>query len=137
MKAFALALTIALSTAVSAAQPVTEAIKNILPAGKYDGVNCSVLVETRADSVSVSLKTDAKSEYFTLLNSANGIIVDEATGEISASQSLNFPRYLRGGSKFLNIKANDNDQVAVSISNILLDHRGNDVSTYSECTVSL
>lgn len=137
MKLFALALTIALSTTVSAAQPVTEAIKNILPAGTYEGVNCSVLVETKADSISVSIKNNSLTEVFGLANSAKGIVINDVTGEISATQSLNYPHYLKGGTKFLNIKGNDIDQVSVSISKILVDHRGNDASTYTECAISL
>ncbi|MBC7713573.1 MAG: hypothetical protein H7177_09545 [Rhizobacter sp.] len=110
-------------------------MKNILPAGKYEGKSglqkCIVTAETREDFVS------ATSEGFGLLNSANGIVINDSTGEIAATQSMRAPFYLNGGTKFLNIKANDIDQVEVSISKILLDHRGNDASTYLECTVSL
>lgn len=135
MKAFALALTITFSSAISAALPVTEAIKNILPAGTYNGRNCVVDIVTNKDLLSVSIKSNSGSDSYGLLNSTIGTIVNEVTGEISASQPLRFPRYLNGGTKFLNIKANNYNEVAVSISQILLDHKGNDVSTYTECTV--
>lgn len=142
MKLIALVMTIALSTAASASIPATEAFKNILPAGTYAGYEngskkCSVTVDAKEDFVSVMITTSDTTEGFGLLNKALGTSVNETTGEISATQSLNAPFYLRGGTKFLNVQANDLDQVQVSISKILLDHRGNDASTYLECTVSL
>ena len=136
MKVLALALTMVISSAVSAAMPVTEAINNILPAGSYNGRNCLVVVETKKDLLVVTVKSNSGSDSFGLLNSSKGVVINEVTGEISASQSLNFPSYLRGGTKFLNIRSNE-EEVAVSISNILLDHKGNDASTYAECSVTL
>ncbi len=141
MKSFVLAMTLVLS-ASAFANTATEAVSNLIASGTYQGKNgaekCTVSVTTSTDSVTIAIQDkNNKSDYFSLLNSYTNYNVDAVTGEISASQKLSFPRYLQGGSKILNVRGNDKNQVEFFISQILLDHRGNDASTYAACTVSL
>jgi hypothetical protein len=137
MKLFALALTIALSTtAAMASIPTTEAVKNILQAGTYEGRNCQIIVTEVKDSVVVTIKANSLSLAYKVTNATNESMVNELTGEVSATQSLNAPFYLNGGTIYLNIR-NIEDNVIASISKILVDHKGNDASTYLDCKVSL
>ncbi len=141
MKSLFLIAALTLSTSVFAKTTITEAFKSLLPSGEYEGRNesgkCFVNVLTRTDSASVSIKADSAYDGFTVLNSSSNYAVNEVTGEIAATQNANFPRYYNGGSKSLFVKPFDTDEVEFSISTILLDHRGNDASTYLNCTVSL
>lgn len=139
MKLFSIITALVFSSAVMAKTPATEAFKNIIPEGKFEGRNgtqkCSVEINYAADSVTVSIISKGQADAFTLLNKSPSYSVNEVTGEISATMNLSFPHYLKGGTKILNVKENDVYQVEFYISNILLDHRGNDASTYSACTV--
>lgn len=141
MKSIVMTLALVFSTATMAKIPATEAIKNILADGTYEGLDgsekCLVEVSKSSDSVSVTIKTAESTDGFALLDSSSNYSVNEVTGQISATQSLNFPRYLQGGTKLLSVTPNDIDQVEFSITKILLDHRGNDASTYASCTIAL
>lgn len=135
MKSIVLAMSLVFSASTFAKVPATEAINKLLAAGSYQGENCSVTVNTTSDSVTISVKSETATHAFAILNASSNYTVDSATGEISASQSLRFPRYLQGGTKFLNVRPS-NDQVEFYISETLLDHRGNDMSTYASCAVN-
>ena len=122
--------------------PATQAVTALIPAGVYEGKNgsakCLVTVTTADNAVSVTIQDKNKQQdNFTLVNSSANYSVNESTGELSATQKLNFPHYVQGGSKILNIRGNDIEQVEVFITTILLDHRGNDASTYAACNITL
>lgn len=139
MKLFSVIAALVFSSAVMAKTPATEAFKNLIPAGKHEGLNgtqkCFVEVDYANDAVTVSIISKGQADAFTVLNKSLSYSVNETTGEVSATMPLNFPHYLKGGTKILNVKENDLYQVEFYISNILLDHRGNDASTYSACRV--
>lgn len=141
MKSIIIALTLVFSTVAMAKIPATEAFNNILPAGEYVGSNgsqkCLVQIKTTADSVTVVINATDSHDGFALLNSSSSYSVNEVTGQIAATQNLSFPRYLKGGTKILNVSVNESSEIEFSISQILLDHRGNDASTYTACTLSL
>jgi hypothetical protein len=141
MKTLFLIAALTLSTSVFAKTTITEAFNSLLTSGEYEGRNesgkCFVSVLTKTDSVSVSIKTDSAFDVLAVLNSSYNYAVNEVTGEIAATQSANYPRYYNGGTKSLYVKPFDTDEVEFSISTILLDHRGNDASTYLNCKVSL
>lgn len=128
-------MSLVFSASVLAQVPATEAVNKLLAPGTYQGENCAVTVITNTDSVSVSIKTADAFMAFAILNSSSYYNVDATTGEIGASQSMRYPRYLQGGTRFLNIRPNKN-LVEFYISETLLDHRGNDISSYVECTVA-
>lgn len=138
MKSILLALALTLSTQAMAKIPATDAVTNLIAAGKYVGTNakkeCSVKIDTRYESVSIYISTGKAINSYAIVNSANNYSVDEL-GNISATQSLNAPFYLNGGTQILNIKKVDTG-VLFSIATIALDHKGNDYSTYSTCTVN-
>jgi hypothetical protein len=141
MKFIFTALILAFSATSFAKIPATDALKNLISTGEYEGRNesgkCLVTVNNTLNAATISIKTNNTSKVFTLVNSSLNYSVNEATSEISATQKLNSPFYLNGGKKILNVKANDIEQIQFSISTILLDHKGEDASTYSECTISL
>lgn len=140
MKAIVSALVLTLSMSTIAATTATDALKSIVEAGTFQGKNCSVTVSHGADYSSVHVTENGTTEVFGLLNTTSTISyavhVNEVTGEISASQTLKYPRYYNGGSKLFYAKPLANGKALISISSILLDHRGNDVSTYASCEIS-
>jgi len=140
MKSFLL-IAVLLSTSAFAKTNITDGIKALLPSGEYEGRNvagkCFVSVLTSTESASVSIRTDSAYDGFTILNNSSSYRVNDLTGEISAKITANLPRYYNGGTKSLYVKPFDTDEIEFSISTILLDHRGNDASTYLNCTVSL
>lgn len=136
-----IALTLVYSVASLAKIPATEAFDNILTDGDYVGTvgkkKCLVTIKTQLESVTLSINTASTNDTFVVLNSSPNYSVNEVTGEISASQNLKYPHYLQGGTKFLNVRTDGINQVNFSISTVLLDHRGNDASTYSTCNILL
>jgi len=141
MKSLICIAMLTLSSPLFAKTTATEAFNALLPSGEYEGRNsagkCFVNVLTRKDSVTVSIKTASAYDVLAVLDSSSSYAVNAATGEISATQSANYPRYYNGGSKYLYVKSFDTDEVDFSISTILLDHRGEDASTYLDCKISL
>lgn len=135
MKSFVLAMSLVFSASTFANVTATEAVNKLLAPGTYQGENCSVSVTTNSDTVSVSVKNEDAFMAFAILNSSSSYHVDSTTGEIVASQTMRFPRYLDGGTRFLSIRP-INGQVEFFLSETLLDHRGNDISTYVSCTVA-
>lgn len=140
MKSLLLAMSFALSASVMAATPATTAVNALLASGEYYGTNgvekCSVKVVQAAGAVSVFISTKKNSVGFTVVDSSSNYSVNEATGELSATQKLTAPHYLQGAAKVLNITTNDNDEVEVYISTIATNHRGDDLSTYATCNVA-
>lgn len=140
MKSLVLAMSLLATTAVMAKPLATTSFQNLLPAGTYTGKNnesaCVVTVNATENAVGVTLKSKNSSDTFVLTNSSLGVSINDS--EIRATQSLSFPHYLNGGTKILNVKIDSiNNEAEVFITNILLDHRGNDASTYSECAIAL
>lgn len=140
MKSLILTIALTVSGSLFAKTPATDAFNAIIASGEYVGVSgsekCLVNVLTTSNSVTVSLSTKNSYDVVAVLNSSSHYFVNEATGEISATQSAKYPRYLDGGTKNLYVKS-VNNQVEFSISTILLDHRGEDASTYLECIITL
>lgn len=139
MKSLFFTVSLVLSFNAFAKMPATEAVAQLVAPGNYVGKNgnedCNVTVKTQADAVSVTIETKAANDSFTILNSSMHYSVNNETGEISATHSLKFPHYLNGGTKLLNIRAVSKDHVEFFISTILLDHRGNDISSYVSCKI--
>lgn len=140
MKSLVIAMSLIASTAVMAKPLTTTSFQNLLPAGTYTGKNnqsaCAVTVNASENAVGVTLKTKNSSDTFVLTNSSLKVSITES--EVIASQSLSYPHYLNGGTQLLNVKIDSaNNEAEVFITNILLDHRGNDASTYSECVIAL
>lgn len=140
MKALLATLALTLSATSFAATTNTEALKSIVEAGTFQGNNCSVTVSHSADSSSVSVTAQGTTEYFTIMNiaSSTGYAVSykAETNELSGMQQIRFPKYQYGGSKTFYAKLKADGKALVSISTILLDHRGNDASTYASCEIS-
>ena len=141
MKTFITALTLALSiSSFASTTKATDALKSIVEAGTFQGKNCSVTVSHGADTSSVQVTANGTTEFFGLINTTSttsyAVHVNEVTGEISASQTLKYPRYYNGGSKLFYAKPVANGKALISISTILLDHRGEDQSTYASCEIS-
>lgn len=140
MKAFVSALVLSLSLSTMAAPKATDALKAIVEAGTFQGKNCSVTVSHGADYSSVHVTDNGHTEVFGLLNVTStmtyAVHVNEVTGEISASQTLKYPRYYNGGSKLFHAKPLANGKALITISSILLDHRGEDMSSYASCEIS-
>lgn len=135
MKSFLIAMSLIASTAVMA-KPATTAFQSVLPAGTYSGRACTVVVNVTDSAVGVSIQTNNSSDSFVVANSSKNVSITKT--EVKATQSLSFPHYVNGGTKILNVKVNEeNESIAVAITNILLDHRGNDASTYTECLINL
>ncbi len=140
MKSLILAMTLIASTAAMAKPTATTAFQNVLPSGTYTGKNdvsaCTVTVNITETAVGVTVKGKNVNDTFVVANSALSTSITAT--EVRATQSLSFPHYINGGTKILNVKLDTaNNEAAVAISNILLDHRGNDASTYAECVVAL
>lgn len=141
MKAFVSALAFTLSLTTLAATTPTEALKAIVEAGTFQGNNCSVTVSHGVDTSVIKVTAFGVTEVFGLYNTKTPSMnysahVIEATGEVYAQQAMNFPRYYHGGSKHFHAKALANGKADISISSILLDHKGDDVSTYASCEIS-
>ena len=129
-----------LSSSVSAKTPATIALNNLIKNGTYNGqslgLHCEVKISTKQDFASVEISTSTQKEFFSLLDSSLSYHVDEKSGELSATMNLSFPHYLKGATKLLSVRSVGQNEVAVSISTIALDHRGNDMSTFSNCKIS-
>lgn len=136
-----LLLALCFSSIAIAKTPATEAMAKLAPAGNYEGFNgqekCYVTVAINNNSVTVSIKTKNNYDVFVVLDNSSHYAVDANTGAIAATSGLRFPHYVQGGTKQLYVVGNDIEQVEFSISTILLDHRGNDASTYIACAASL
>lgn len=140
MKLLALAMTFLFSATLFAQSPATEAVERLLTAGTYDGSNgserCSVTIQATQDSVTIAITNKTKKDSFTLINASSSYKVNDNTGAVSAILSLNYPRYINGGTKILNIVPDNIDQVEFSLAQLLEDHQGNDMSTYASCSVA-
>ncbi len=137
---FVLVCLLALGSLSSFAKvPATEAFSNLLTSGSFEGKNeagkCVVKVDIKADSVVVSVETKNDYQAFALLDNGSNYSVEETTGAIYSSQKLNFPRYDHGGTKHLSVRPTA-DSIQFAVSQVLFDHRGNDASTYSTCTLA-
>lgn len=139
MKLIAIAMTLILSTAVSAQTPATTAVNSLFNDGTYTGYNgsekCSVTISTTAETATITVINKNAADTFSIKNSAKNYKVKE-DGSITATQSLNYPRYINGGTKALNINPDDINEVEFSVSQFLLDHNDNDMSTFVSCSVS-
>ena len=128
------------SSIASAKTSATSALNNLIKNGSYSGhsqgLHCEVRVQTKQDLASVEIITSGQSEFFSLLDSSLSYHVDEKTGELSATMNLAFPHYINGATKLLSVRSVSANEVAVSISMIALDHRGNDMSTFSNCKIT-
>ena len=133
----------ALSTASFAKTPATTFFSTIITPGEYEGKvaqsneKCLVTVDVKKDAVTVSIKNKNAYDVFAVLDNSFSYSANEEKGEFAATTKLSYPHYVQGGSKQLFVKANDVWEVSFSISTILLDHRGNDASTYVSCVVSV
>jgi hypothetical protein len=140
MKNLVMSLALILSVNLSAKILATDGFNKILPTGTYTGAgengDCTVNVNVSSDSATVSIQSLNKHDSFAVINLINNYTVDEVKGEIAASASLRFPRYLNGGTKNLFVRTTENNEVEVFIISILLDHRGNDMNTFASCKVS-
>lgn len=140
MKAIIATLALTLSATSFAATTNTEALKSIVEAGTFQGKNCSVTVNHTTETSSVSVTAEGTTEYFTIMNiapsTAYAVSYKAETNELSGLQQIRFPKYQYGGSKTFYAKLKADGKALVSISTILLDHRGNDVSTYASCEIS-
>jgi hypothetical protein len=142
MKFFSLLIfTHCFSSIALAKIPATVAMNKLAPAGNYEGYNgqekCFVNVAVSNSSVTVSIKEKNSYDVFAVLDNSSHYSVDANSGAFAATSELRFPHYVQGGTKQLFVISNDIDQVEFSISTILLDHRGNDASSYITCTISL
>lgn len=139
MKSVLLAMALTLSTQAMASIPATEAVTNLIAPGKYIGVNgrkeCSVKIDTRYESASIYISNGSSIGSYAMINSAKNYSVDASTGNIASTQSLNAPFYLNGGTQILSIK-NTDTEINFAITIIALDHKGNDFSTYSACSIA-
>ena len=140
MKTSMFILSLLFTVTAFAKTPATIALNNLLADGVYtgqtSGSTCEVLVSTKNSAATVTIKSLQDTETFVLLNSSLHYSVNDSTGEIAATQNLKFPHYLNGGTKILNVKPIDTNEINFSISTILLDHRGNDASSYLDCRLS-
>jgi len=141
MKSIALAMTLVFSTAIFAAQtPATTAVTNLIAVGEYKGldgnIDCAVTVKTTEDYVSISVTNSDVAKFYTVLNSGINYNVNEVTGEVSASQVIRYPHSMGGGSRVLNIKKNENNEVEFFIADMIIDHRGNDSTSAAGCTIA-
>ena len=140
MKSLLLAITFALSASAFASTPATTAVTALLANGEYYGTNgsekCSVKVVSANNAVSVFITTKKNSVGVTVVDSTSSYIVNETTGEVSATQKITSPHYLQGAAKVLNMTTNDNDEVEVYISTIATNHKGDDLSSYTSCNVA-
>lgn len=138
MKSVLIALALTISTAAMAKIPATTALANLLPSGEYLGSNeaqaCTVKIVINENSASVVIASQKSSKAYALINSSMNYSVDATTNEISATQSLNAPFYLNGGTQILNVKPTA-DAIIFSIATIALDHKGNDFSSFAACTL--
>jgi hypothetical protein len=141
MKSLALIISLSFSIAALAKTPATTAFNNLLAPGTYTGLNgseeCAVTVSSRSDSVSVFVKNESASNAFTLVDGAYYYAVNDITGEISASMGLNFPGTYRGGQKSLTVRKGANNSVEFFIANVIFSRTGEEIGTYTACTVSL
>lgn len=141
MKLIVLAFSLAFSAAAFSKTPATLAISKLINTGVHAGVNenqkCQVSVTQKNDSVSVRINTLNATNAITVLDSANNYEVNDSTGEITATQALNFPNYYKGGQKVLDVRVSPKNEVTFFLSNILIERNGDDASTYIACTVSL
>lgn len=112
----------------------------ILEPGTYKGSNCSIeVIHETVDHTRVVVTDGSKSDGFSIMNVMNsrGYVVafNEAELSLSAAFNLSFPRYMNGGTSHFSARTLSNGDVRVSISNVLFDHRGEDMSTYVSCVV--
>ncbi len=142
MKAFIASIVLVSSISSFAAVSATEAFKSILSNGTYTGKNCSVKVSGNDQYTHVTIEEAGnRSEFFTVLNTASTVnyafSFNAEKNEFYATQLLNFPRYYHNSSKTFFATNDKNGKAYVAISNILLDHSGNDVSTDAACEINL
>ena len=140
MKSLVIAMSLIASTVVMAKPLPTTSFQNLLPVGIYTGHNndsaCVVTVNATDSAIGISLQTSNSNDTFVISNSSKSVSITNS--EVRATQSLSYPHYLNGGTSILNIKVDSaNNEAKVFITNILLDHRGNDASTYAECAIAL
>ena len=120
----------------------TDFFSTIITSGEYEGrvaqtnEKCLVKIDVKKDAVTVSIKENSSFDAFAVLDNSLSYSANEEKGEFSARSQLGYPHFIKGGTKQLFVKANNAWQVEFSISTILLDHRGNDASTYVSCVVS-
>lgn len=140
MKAVLSTVVLSLFVSVSyASVKATDAVSELIQTGTYQGrsenMSCQVIIEKNQDSVVVAVIENDSQNAIALLDTASNYSVNPQTGEVTASESLKFPHFLKGGTKIVNIKKISSEQVQVSFAQILLDHKGNDASTFLTCTV--
>ena len=140
MKAVLSAVVLSLFFSVSQASiKATDAVSNLISSGTHQGrsenQSCQVIIEKNQDSVVVAVIENESQKAIALLDTASNYSVNPQTGEISASESLKYPHFLKGGTQIVNIKKISSEQVQVSFAHILLDHKGNDASSFVTCTV--
>lgn len=135
-KTYFTVMVLALLSFQSFATTASSAVKNLLDSGVYQGKNCEVTVEIKNDLVIVNVESADANLSFGLLDSLKNYSVDQ-NGDLRASQNLRFPKYDNGGVKHLTIRNNpsQNGVVDVVISEILFDHKGNDLSQFAQCSV--
>lgn len=140
MKLIALTLTIFLTTSLFAQSPATEAVNRLFSNGSYEGrynsEKCTVTIESTNNSVTISISNNAFNDSIILVNGSSDYKVSNDTGAIAATQKLNYPRYIKGGTKILNVVPDDIDQVEFSLTQLLEDHQGLDFSTYASCILA-
>ncbi len=130
------------SSASFAKTSATTFFSTIITSGEYEGKvgqsneKCVVTVDVKSDAVTVSIKNKNAYDVFAVLDKSFSYSANDEKGEFAATSQLGYPHFIKGGTKQLYVKANDIWQVEFSISTILLDHRGNDASTYVSCVVS-
>lgn len=138
MKLLLICLAMTATSSAFAKLTATEAFSKILKSGSYTGTsyngNCTVDLAIASDNVSVKIAEKDNFQYFTLLNASATYSINEEKGEIGATVSTRFPKYSYGGTKSLFVRERE-DSVEFYISEVLLDHHGNDASTYTSCTI--
>ncbi len=138
MRAILTAIVFSLSLTAFAKVTALEGAKTLVAGGTYLGQKCKVEVTHGTDSSRFEVSSEYGSDSFTVMNAESGsryaASYDAVKGELAATTSLNFPRHYNGGSKSLYVKKEVNGSVTASISQTLLDVRGNDNSTFITCT---
>ncbi len=139
MKALVSTLVLAFSISTMATT-ATEGLKTIVEAGTFKGTDCTVTVSHSQNVSTVHVTQDGTTEFFSVMDITSSTNYSahfiESTGEVYGHQVMRFPRYLDGGVKNFHAKKLANGKATISVSTILLDHRGNDASTYATCEFS-
>lgn len=136
MKIFSV-ITFSLFTMSSFAQiPASIVMKSILSNGTFQGKNCSVSVVNGQGAVSLAVTSTDGNNVATIVDNTRDYQATMIPKSITARLKLGLPYYLNGGVRLVSVEEKTVDTVEVSISDVLLDHNGNDASTFVSCSIS-